>query len=259
MGSQLQEADGIPSGQAQPTATWGKYNNIMFAVSQAINKMQTATIVKIVACSNTGGLSPVGYVDILPMVNQLDSAGNPVEHVTIFNVPYFRIQGGANAVIIDPEPGDIGIALFASRDIGKVKNTRVQGNPGSARKYNFADAIYMGGILNGAPTQYVQFNSAGIKMRSPTKITLDAPDILLSCETFNLNATTSATITTPTFTVNASAGATINANTTVQGSVTQTGGANNTFSGNVTAQGTSLHTHTHGGVTPGGGNTGAPL
>lgn len=265
MASQSQEVDGIPSGQLKPSSTWGDFNNTAFVISQLLNKLQTATIVKIVSCTNSGDLSPVGYVDVIPMVNQTDGQGNPVPHVTIFNVPYFRLQGGANAVIIDPEPGDIGIAVFASRDITKVKNTKTSGNPGSARKYNFADALYIGGILNNTPTQYVQFNTAGIKVHSPNNITLDAPDILLSCQTFNLNATTRATITTPIFTVNASDNATINAktningNTTVTGSVTQAGGAANTFSGDVTAQGTSVHTHRHGGVMPGGGQTSGPV
>lgn len=252
----------IPTGQQTPSSTWGEFNNIGFMVQQAIGKLQTATLVKIEKCTNPGDLSPVGFVDVTPLVNQLDGAGNPTPHVTIFNVPYFRLQGGKNAIIIDPEKGDIGVAVFASRDITKVKATKAAANPGSFRQYSFADGLYLGGMLNAVPEQYVQFSTAGIRMHSPTKIKLDAPDILLEAQTVEINASASATVTTPTFTVNGNT--VINGNTTMAGGVAQTGGGSASFSGSmavvgdVTAQGTSVHTHTHGGVQPGPGNTGAP-
>ena len=252
----------IPTGQQKPSSTWGEFNNIAFMVQQAIGKLQTATLVKIEKCTNAGGLEPVGFVDVTPLVNQLDAAGNPTPHVTIFNVPYFRLQGGKNAIIIDPEKGDIGVAVFASRDITKVKATKGAANPGSFRQYSFADALYLGGMLNATPTQYVQFSTAGIRIHSPVQIKLDAPDILLEAQTVEINASTSTTITTPIFTVNGNAK--INGVTTLNGAVGQTGGGAATFSGSmavtgdVTAQGTSVHTHTHGGVQPGGGSTGGP-
>ena len=179
MGSPSQ-ASGVTLGALRPWSTWGEYNNIMFAVLQAISKLQTATLVRVEACSNAGGLSPVGTVDITPLVNQLDGSGNPTPHVTIYNVPYLRIQGGANAIILDPQVGDIGLAVFASRDISKIKTTKAQANPGSFRQYDFSDALYVGGILNGVPSQYVQFSSDGISIVSPDTITLTAANIVLN-------------------------------------------------------------------------------
>lgn len=252
--------NGIPNGQQKPWSTWGEFNNIGFVIQQMLGRLQTATLVKIIKCTNSGGLSPVGFVDVLPMVNQLDAAGTAVPHSTIYNVPYFRMQGGANAVIIDPEPGDIGIAVFASRDISKVKSTRKQGNPGSMRQYSPADALYIGGTLNAAPTQYVQFSSAGIKIHSPTLINLDAPDIQLNAETVEIAASSSVTVTTPTFKVN---GATVLNGSLSQG--TGSGGGTATLQGPVTvvgdltAAGTSVHSHTHGNVQNGPGTTSAPL
>ena len=220
-------------------------------VQQALGKMQTATLVRIESCTNSGGLSPVGYVDVTPLVNQLDGQGNPTPHVTIYNVPYFRLQGGANGIIIDPQKGDIGVAVFASRDISQVKTTKKQGNPGSHRQYSFADGMYLGGMLNGTPTQYIQFSTAGIRIHSPTRVKIDAPDVLIEAQTVEINASTSTTVTTPTFTVN---GATV-----LNGTVSQTGGGSATFSGDVTAQGTSVHNHRHSGVTAGGSQTGTPV
>ena len=257
MASQSQADDGVTSGQQRPQSTWGEFNNIAFLVQQALGKMQTATLVRVESCTNAGGVSPVGFVDVTPLVNQIDAQGNPTPHVTIHNVPYFRLQGGANGVIIDPVAGDIGVCVFASRDISKVKSTKKQANPGSFRQYSFSDGMYLGGMLNGTPTQYVQFSAAGIKIHSPTAVVLEAPDVQILAQTVEINASASATVTTPTFTVN---GATV-----LNGTVSQSGGGAATFSGSmtvdgdVTAQGTSVHNHVHGGVQPGGGNTGAPV
>jgi hypothetical protein len=118
-------------------------------------------------------------VDVTPLVNQVDAASNPQPHATIYDLPYMRIQGGSNAIIIDPQPGDIGVAVFASRDISQVKATQAQGNPGSARQYDYSDGLYLGGMLNGAPSQYLQFNPSGISLVSPTAISETAPAINL--------------------------------------------------------------------------------
>lgn len=256
MASQSPDANGIPSGQLKPSSTWGEFNNIAFMVQQALSKMQTATLVSIESCTNAGALSPVGFVDVTPLVNQLDGQGNPTPHVTIHNVPYLRLQGGTNGIIMDPQKGDIGVCVFASRDISKIKSTKKQGNPGSFRQYSFSDGMYLGGMLNGTPTQYVQFSAAGIKIHSPVAVVLDAPDIQLNAATVEINGTTSTTVTTPTFTVN---GATV-----LNGPISQTGGGAAEFSGSmavtgdVTAQGTSVHNHTHSGVQPGSGDSGPP-
>ena len=141
--------------------------------------MQTVTLVEIQSCTNDGGVSPFGFVNVLPLVNQLDAAGNPIPHITIFNVPYLRIQGGANAIILDPQDGDIGLCVFASRDITKVKNTQAQANPGSARQFDFSDALYVGGMLNAEPEQFIQFNEDGISIISPNAVIGTAPEIQL--------------------------------------------------------------------------------
>ena len=178
-----------PLGMLQSQSLWGIYNNIRFIVQQALADMQTATIVKVIACSNDGELSPVGTVDVQILVNQINGQMVRTSHVTMYGLPYLRIQGGANAVIIDPQPGDIGIAVFASRDITKVKSTKAQANPGSFRMHDFADGMYLGGLLNGAPTQFIQFSSSGITLQSLTAVLVQAPSVTAySSGTINLVA-----------------------------------------------------------------------
>ena len=149
----------------------------LFVIETVLSKLNTVTLVKVVSCTNSGGLSPVGFVDVQPMVHQMTGDRKPITHGVIHNVPYFRIQGGANAVIIDPQKGDIGMCAFASRDISSIKKNKAPSPPPSHRTYDWADGLYLGGFLNGTPSQYIQFSDAGIKLSSPKEIELDAPTI----------------------------------------------------------------------------------
>lgn len=162
-------------GQQTAATTDNDYNVLQFVIQLALQKIQTATLVKVIACSNTGDTSAVGTVTVQPLVNQMTAKRQAVPHGQIYNLPYLRVQGGANAIIIDPEAGDIGIGLFCSRDISAVKATKAQANPGSLRMFNWSDGLYVGGVLNGVPTQYLQFlqGGAGINIKSPGPINLN--------------------------------------------------------------------------------------
>jgi hypothetical protein len=120
-------------------------------------------------------------VDIKPLVNQVDGAGNVVPHGVIYHCPYFRYQGGSNAIILDPVVGDIGLAVFAERDISSAVASQAQAAPGSWRQHDMADGMYVGGFLGkAAPTQFVEFSASGITITSPTKITLTAPAVQIN-------------------------------------------------------------------------------
>jgi hypothetical protein len=148
-------------------------NMLDFVVRSIMGRQATATLVIVKAVTNTGDVAAVGLLDVQPMVAQLDGHGKPVDHGVIHNVPYARVQGGTAAIIIDPKVGDIGIAIFASRDISAVKNSKKPSNPGSRRSYDWADALYVGGVLNGVPEQYIRFTSAGdIEIKPASKVTV---------------------------------------------------------------------------------------
>lgn len=164
-------------GPAGPVDGASEFNAQAFLIRQILSQMATVTVVKVVGVTNAGGITPAGTVDVIPMVNQIDGAGNATPHGTIYKLPYSRLQGGANAVIIDPKVDDIGIVVFASHDISSVKSTRKVSNPGSRRRFDWADGIYIGWILNGTPTQYVGISDEGVFAVSPVKISLTAPII----------------------------------------------------------------------------------
>lgn len=199
-----------------------EFERLTFIIAQRLARVRTATLVQVVACTNSGGVSAVGTVDVTPMVAQIDGQGRATPHGTIYALPYVRIQGGANAVIIDPQVGDIGVAVFCHTDISQVKATKAPGNPGSRRRFGWSDGVYIGGLLNGVPTSYVQFDASGnITVLSPGTITLHAPTVA------------------------------------VQGDLTVSG--TTTGTGDGTFDGTDVHTHRHSGVTTGSGDTGAPV
>lgn len=190
-------ADTVPAGRATPQTAANAVSAANYAIAQALNRMQTATIVRVEKCTRAGEVAEVGFVDVTPMVSQMDAFAREVPHAVIHNLPYVRLQGGKNAVIIDPEPGDLGIAVFASRDISRVKTDKKPAPPASWRSYNWADGMYIGGLLNGTPEQYVRFHGGGIEILSPRNVTLDAPHIDIKCQTLNVNASSSVTFDTP--------------------------------------------------------------
>lgn len=216
-------------------ATPANANEYLFR--QLLSRTNTCTLVKVMAVTNNGGIEPVGFVDIQILVQQLDGFGNAVPHGTIYHIPYARIQGGTDAIILDPKVGDIGIALFAQHDISSVKANKDKANPGSFRRFDFSDGLYLGGVLNGTPEQYVQFSNGGIKILSPTAVIIEAPNVTVNADAVTVNA--------PGVTINADNGVDINSPTV-------------TCSGDVIASGVSLVHHTHGGVESGPSNTGEP-
>ena len=163
-------------GQRDFTSDTSPYNAIEFVVRMMMGGMATTAVVQVKSVEPAVLGANTGVVSVRPMVNQIDNQGVSIPHGEIFNLPYFRLQGGTNAVIIDPVVGDIGFCVIASRDISGVKATRQVSNPGSKRRFDLADGIYIGGILNGAPVQYVAFTEAGITVKSPGTVTIDAPD-----------------------------------------------------------------------------------
>ncbi len=158
-------------------------------IMRLLARIATSTLVRVVACTNSGSRSPAGTVDVMPLVNQVDGAGNAIQggHGVIYGVPYSRLQGGTAAVIIDPVPGDIGLAVFASRDITTVVATKAQANPGSARMLSMSDALYIPALLNGTPTRFIRFSADGVEIVDPVQIRLSAPVIKLDAPSILVN------------------------------------------------------------------------
>lgn len=149
-----------------PNAAASEFNLFVTNFMAQISQVQTVSLVQVESCTNSGGIKGPGTVDVKVLVNIMTANRTAIQHGTIYELPFYRMQGGSNAIIMDPQPEDIGIALFCSRDSSVVKSTKAQANPGSYRMFDWADGLYVGGVLNGTPAQYIAF-LAGIVMAAP--------------------------------------------------------------------------------------------
>ena len=94
------------NGQQIPGAGANDSAAVAAIARRTMLKIQTTELVEVVAVRNDGALAQAGFIDVKIMVNQIDGAGNQTPHGVIKNIPYLRVQGGKNAIIIDPEVGD---------------------------------------------------------------------------------------------------------------------------------------------------------
>jgi len=132
-----------------------------FMTEQILARVNTAMLVLVKKVTNKGEVKEVGMVDVQPLAKMMDGEGNSFSHGVINDIPYFRLQGGKSAVIIDPKAGDIGVAVFADRDISGVKRAKKEAPPGSFRRFDFADGLFFPCFLGGTPENFVRFKDDG--------------------------------------------------------------------------------------------------
>ena len=177
-----------------------EYNAISFLVEQAIKGMvNTAIPVRVDSCTKPGVGGAAGYVSATPLVQQRGADGKALMPVSLPQLPFFRLQCGTAAVVLDPQPGDVGFAVFAQQDISNIKEgTSEPVQAGSFRCFDQSDGVYLGGILGaGAPETYVFLDpeKGEITVKAPTKIIIDAPQIELKGAVTMGGAGSSDTIT----------------------------------------------------------------
>lgn len=142
-----------------------EFARISLLLRSGLAGLRVAMPVRVTACTATGTDAPIGRVTLQPLVSAVDGSGRTWPHAPIYDVPYLRMQAGSSAIILDPVAGDIGVAVVCDRDISTVKASSGVSAPGSARKNDLSDMVYLGSILGpGTPTRYIQFNSSGITL-----------------------------------------------------------------------------------------------
>lgn len=151
------------------------YNALSFIIQQAIRgQVNTAIICKVVGVS-------AGYVDVLPMITQIDGFNEAVAPTTLYHLPYFRYHSGICAVKIDPVVGDLGLAVFAQKDCSSVtQGTTEPQKPASFRENTMGNGFYIGGFLNKEPSCYVELKQSGeVIINAPAGLTVNG-DISVS-------------------------------------------------------------------------------
>ena len=225
------------------------YNAVNQQIEARIQRLETMFLGRVDSCQSSGvaGSKTVGAT---PMSQMIDGNGNAYASPSYPALPHYRIQQGTAAIIMNPRPGDIGVFICSKRDISNVSQGKQPGPPGSTRSFSPSDAVMVGSIHTKAPTYYISFEDQDkILIHAPAGVTIESD--------------TAVTVKAPQVTIDA-AETTIKGHVTVEGGLNVAGGSGAavdgslTTTGNVTASGISLTSHTHSGVTPGGGNTGGP-
>ena len=225
------------------------YNAVNQQIEARIQRLETMFLGRVDSCQSSGvaGSKTVGAT---PMSQMIDGNGNAYASPSYPSLPHYRIQQGTAAIIMDPRPGDIGVFICSKRDISNVSQGKQPGPPGSTRSFSPSDAVMVGSIHTKAPTYYISFEDQDkILIHAPAGVTIESD--------------TAVTVKAPQVTIDA-AETTIKGHVTVEGGLNVAGGSGAavdgslTTTGDVTADGISLTSHTHSGVTPGGGNTGGP-
>ncbi|MEI7410049.1 Gp138 family membrane-puncturing spike protein [Pectobacterium aroidearum] len=223
----------------QDTAT--DANTQQFLMHQFLMGKSFITLALVMAVTEDGKV-----VSVKPMVDGFTGSGDRIPNSVISGVPVWRLQRGASAVIMPPVEGDIGLIAICDRDISSVKATKESALPGSNRTHSYSDAIYLGGVINADPSQYVKFANDGVEIVSPLVVSVNGNTVIVNAEDkISLNA--------PVIEANGQltqGSGTFAGDATFGGSVTATG--------EITGNGIALSTHVHGGVESGGSNTQGP-
>lgn len=137
------------------------------------------------------GTAPNLVVDVLPLVADVRSEDQTIILGSeVFNIPVWRLQRGNSAIIMNPVVGDIGMIAIADADTTVARRARKESVPGSGRRHSLSDAIYLGGLLNGQPSQFIEFADGAINITSPNPVNI-------TCTTANIKAPGGVTIDTP--------------------------------------------------------------
>ncbi|MGE4939863.1 phage baseplate protein [Yersinia enterocolitica] len=146
--------------------------------------------IEIVEVTAVGGTAPNLVVDVIPLVTRTDQSGAMIPNSEVFNVPVWRLQRGNSAIIMNPVPGDIGMIAVCDRDNSLARSNRRQSVPATNRAHSKSDAIYLGGLLNNEPSQFIEFADGAINITTPNPVNI-------TCSTANITAPDGVEMQTP--------------------------------------------------------------
>lgn len=149
-----------------------------------------AFFIELVEVTAVRGDAPDLVVDVMPLVTRTDPSGAMIPNSEAFNVPVFRLQRGNSAIIMNPVVGDIGMIAVCDRDNSVARANRKQSVPGSKRTHSKSDALYLGGFLNSAPDQFIEFADGALNITTPNPVNI-------TCSSANVTAPDGVTVTTP--------------------------------------------------------------
>ena len=132
-----------------------EYETTAFPINKIISQQNNIMPVSVVDCYRKDGRI---FVDIKVIIKQIDADGHGHSNNTIFEIPYLPLAGGGFSIEIEPQVGDVGLAVFCDRDISSFKETFSETLPASRRKNHSGDAIYLGAFAAQSPDFTIKAN-----------------------------------------------------------------------------------------------------
>ncbi|EMY4690293.1 phage baseplate protein [Yersinia enterocolitica] len=162
------------------------------AFASSFNKLLNSNyFIRLATVTAVRGAAPNLVVDVLPLVAEVRSSDRTIiQGSQIYNIPVWRLQRGSSAIIMNPVAGDIGLIAVCDVDISVARAARKESVPGSNRKHSQSDAIYFGGVLNGQPTQFIEFADSELNITSPNPVNI-------TCSKANITAPDGVEMQTP--------------------------------------------------------------
>ncbi len=170
-----------------------EYNALNFIITSIIkstvNTCYAVTVTKVDADNQK--------VTVKPLIAQIDADNNKIELPEIFEIPYFRYSAGNTAVRLNPVAGDIGVLIVFKSDSSNIKTgNNSQILPNSFLNYPLYSGIYIGGMLNNEPENYIEIKDDNITINANQKVVINCQNaevnadenILLKCQTAEINA-----------------------------------------------------------------------
>lgn len=151
---------------------YGRRNETDFIICQIIHgELKAVLPVKVVEVDRQARRLVVS-----PLINQVTPDNQEVPHVSLHDIPYGYEQAGECVIQIDPQPGDIGVAVCSYRDISRLKATRRAGTPPTMRCHAWEDAIYLRTLWTEKNPQHAISISpdGGIALTSTKPVTVNA-------------------------------------------------------------------------------------
>lgn len=235
-----------PSGNpADIGSTVGLFRQVLSKFLQGVDDMLPARVIAFDRDKN--------LVQVQPLIMVLTTDDRVVSRAQVASIPVFQIGAGGYVLNFPIQAGDIGWIKANDRDISLFMQSFSEQGPNTLRKHSFEDAVFFPNVLTGYTingeddgnvvlqtldgSQRVSIWPDKVKITSDTRVVIDAP---ITEFTGEIIAGT-----------NPSYGDTATFNGNIRTLLDVVAG----FGGDDI----SLLTHTHSGITPGGGNTGQPV
>ena len=234
-----------------------EYNVLDFVIRSIVCGLVNTIPVRVDKVERPAEGGGAGYLSATPLIKMRSAKGDALDVVSIPKLRWFRLQHGTAAIIVDPKPGDIGLAVFAQQDVSALNGGSEPIQPGSFRCYSISDGFYFGGFWGQKPTTFIRIEDNGqVTVTAPQSVVVNSIDV-------TVNASGSTKIDSPSVTITGDT--TIEKTLTVRELISGTGGmtvsggsgasvtGNLSTTGDVTAGGISLQNHVH--DCPQGGTT----